>query len=64
MSTQIPEELDVDIVDRDQLDPEFQIHFEHRWIVQWPNGFSLTFPTEEEAACVQENWRAAESGEV
>ena len=64
MSTGIPEERDVDIIDREQLDAAYQIHFEHQWIVQWPNGFYLTFPTEAEAACVQENWRAAESGKV
>lgn len=56
----IAEEDDVDVIDRDHLDMEFQVNFKHRWIVQWPNGFSLSFRTEKKACRVQEEWRAAE----
>lgn len=54
------EERDVDIVDRDDLDPEFQLNFTYRWIVQWPNGFSISVPTSEQAILLQSQWRACE----
>lgn len=54
------EERDVDIVDRDDLDPEFRVNFLYRWIVQWRNGFAISVPTEGEACLMQLRWRNAE----
>lgn len=60
MCNMTEEERDVDIVDRDDLDLEFQVKFTYRWIVQWPNGFSISVPTSGQAALLQSQWRACE----
>lgn len=50
----IPEELDVDVMHRDDLEPEFAGKFPKPWLVVYPDGHIDHFDTEDEACRRQE----------